>query len=136
MRPTWLPLTPFNWRNVKEKLASLRGTMATDRPLSDSTRVRPGEGASWVESPHGADYSQRVEGGSAASASVNGVPPSHLTLSTIIAGFAAGGVVVLAILMTILWSEYRLNNLHLADMKAAMLRHGIDPNPHMPGESP
>jgi hypothetical protein len=40
------------------------------------------------------------------------------------------------VLVYVLWTEYRLADLHLRDMKAAMLAHGIDPNPHMPRESP
>jgi hypothetical protein len=57
-------------------------------------------------------------------------------LAIIIASISLGMLVATLFLVHILYTEVRLANLHLADMKAAMLAHGINPNPHMPGESP
>lgn len=61
---------------------------------------------------------------------------STANMALFLSGAAFGGVVVLAILMHVYWAESRLANLHYADMKAAMLAYGINPNPHLPKESP
>lgn len=101
---------------------------------ASSTSVRPGRGPTPVGSP-GAQTIQTARGGATAAVST-GVPPELLRHNSILTGFALGGLAVLCVLVYVLWTEVRLANLHLADMKAAMLAHGINPNPHMPGESP
>lgn len=57
-------------------------------------------------------------------------------LALLASGISFGLLIGMLFLVHILWTEVRLDNLHLADMKAAMLAHGINPNPHMPGEAP
>lgn len=97
-------------------------------------RIKPGNGPIPVESPC-AQTIQTERGG--ATAAVNtGVPPELMRLNSILTGFCLGGLAVLTVLVYVLWTEYRLADLHLRDMKAAMLAHGMDPNPHMPRESP
>jgi len=56
------------------------------------------------------------------------------TVAVILASGALGGLIVLAIMLHIVWAEYRLNNMDLEDMKAAMVAYGINPHPHTPGE--
>lgn len=99
-----------------------------------STSVRPGRGPVPVESPHAQTI--HTERGGATAAVNNGVPPELLRQNSLLTGFALGGLAVLTVLVYVLWTEYRLADLHLRDMKAAMLAHGLDPNPHMPRESP
>lgn len=83
-----------------------------------------------------ASANSSAPGANAANASIQGVPPELLRQNTLLTGFCLGGLAVLTVLVYVLWTEYRLADLHLRDMKAAMLAHGIDPNPHMPRESP
>jgi hypothetical protein len=59
-----------------------------------------------------------------------------LRQNSLLVGFALGALLVVLVLLYVLYTEYRLVDLHLRDMKAAMLAHGINPNPHMPNESP
>jgi hypothetical protein len=83
------------------------------------------------------DSSQKVKrGGTASRAEITGVSPSFVYLNTILLGFCLGGLLVLTVLTYVLWTEYRLADLHLRDMKAAMIAYGIDPSPHMKRESP
>lgn len=73
---------------------------------------------------------------SGARAEISGVSPSFVYLNTILLGFCLGGLLILTVLTYVLWTEYRLADLHLRDMKAAMLAYGINPHPHMERESP
>jgi hypothetical protein len=98
------------------------------------TSVRPGGGPTPVDSP-GSQNIATAPGGATAAVN-NGVPPELLRQNSLLTGFALGGLAVLTVLVYVLWTEYRLADLHLRDMKAAMLAHGMDPNPHMPRESP
>jgi hypothetical protein len=61
---------------------------------------------------------------------------SDARLALILASGALFGLLVSLFALHFLWTEYRLADLHLRDMKAAMIAHGMDPNPHMPKESP
>ena len=90
------PLKRFSWGGIKETLASLRNVMPTAERTQvagdDVTRIRPGEGATWIESPGGTDKSQRsTEGGANSRAEVN--DSGSKTLATIALCFAfVGGV--------------------------------------------
>jgi hypothetical protein len=53
--------------------------------------------------------------------------------------FAVSAVVVSLVLMLFcygLWNRYELLKINYSDLKAAMILHGMNPHPHMPGESP
>lgn len=53
--------------------------------------------------------------------------------------FAVSAIVVSLVLMLFcygLWARYELLKINYSDLKAAMLLHGMNPHPHLPGESP
>ena len=103
------------------------------------TSVRPGRGPVAVESPgSSADIVQR-NAAPVATAKIENHDHgerSDARLAIILASGALFGLVVSLVALSMLYTEYRLADVHLRDMKAAMLAHGINPNPHMPGESP
>jgi hypothetical protein len=85
-----------------------------------------------IESP-GAIVTEK--GGATAQVSDHG-SKATAQLALLVGGVSFGLLIGTLFLVHILWTEVRLANLHLGDMKAAMLAHGINPNPHLPGESP
>lgn len=133
------PLKPFSWGNIKEKLASLGNTMVTgaQTPLSDSTRVRPGEGAQWVDSPHSRDGSQRVEaGGTASRAEVSDYGSKTVAqVALFVAGMCLMGMLFAIYVARDAKTEAQVATMRVEGMTRALIAHGIkDTYPHVPGE--
>lgn len=60
----------------------------------------------------------------------------HMLWVALLSGLALAVSLFCCIVLLMIWKDVRLLQLHQADMKTAMVLHGINPHPHMDGESP
>lgn len=56
--------------------------------------------------------------------------------SCILSGACLTGIIFMGIILSLYMRKVEVLQLHQSDMKTAMVLHGVNPHPHMEGESP